>query len=234
MLNSKIHNTNPGKGPNINFKNAITIVNCSGYTPQSVGNVMNAVEQTFKNCSNMKTSTNSDGDSFGSCDKATFGFFNGKDTKIISSPNKLYKHDCVYESIADESIFPNKRFLIVNAPTPDENDGNIKVISMPQADKAIKTGTVKKVFAEATNVKNFHLGDVLTIITDKLVSPREMDGIYDIMGHMLGRPICTHEIPVYMHTCKEALLAKYPELKEVNADGVTGNNWKSWLKKTNR
>jgi hypothetical protein len=32
----------------------------------------------------------------------------------------------------------------------------------------------------------FHLGDVLTITTGRLVSPRHMDGVYDVLNFMTG------------------------------------------------
>ena len=35
--------------------------------------------------------------------------------------------------------------------------------------------------------REFEIGDVLSVPTDKLVSLRHMDGVYDVLSFMLGR-----------------------------------------------
>lgn len=50
--------------------------------------------------------------------------------------------------------------------------------------------------------KTFHLGDILTITTGRLVSPRHMEGVYDILNWMTGEDLLvTHQIPrwSYVH-----------------------------------
>lgn len=60
--------------------------------------------------------------------------------------------------------------------------------------------------------KEFHLGDVLSITTGYLVSPRHMDGIYDILSFMMGRRLWTHELPEASGICKPYLLEQFPYL----------------------
>jgi hypothetical protein len=61
----------------------------------------------------------------------------------------------------------------------------------------------------------FHLGDVLTVTTERLVSPRHMEGVYDILNYMTGDNLFTHQLPRANGECRPALLAQHPQLAEV-------------------
>ena len=77
--------------------------------------------------------------------------------------------------------------------------------------------------------KQFHLGDVLSITTGRLVSPRHIDGVYDILNFMTGDNLFTHQLPRASDECKPHLLAQFPQLAEVDASGVNGKNHVQWL-----
>ena len=77
--------------------------------------------------------------------------------------------------------------------------------------------------------KEFHLGDVLSITTGRLVSPRHMDGIYDILNFLTGDNLFTHQLPRASDECKPYLLEQFPQLNEVDASGVNGKNHEQWL-----
>lgn len=57
----------------------------------------------------------------------------------------------------------------------------------------------------------FHLGDILSVTTERLVSPRHIEGIYDILGWMTGDALFTHQLPRANDECKGPLLAQHPE-----------------------
>jgi hypothetical protein len=61
----------------------------------------------------------------------------------------------------------------------------------------------------------FHLGDILTITTGLLVSPRHVGGIYDILNFMTGDNLFTHQFPRAMDECQPVLLAQHPQLRAV-------------------
>ena len=61
----------------------------------------------------------------------------------------------------------------------------------------------------------FHLGDVLTITTGRLVSPDHMGGVYNILNFMTGDNLFTHQLPRAMDECQPALLAQHPQLRAV-------------------
>ena len=61
----------------------------------------------------------------------------------------------------------------------------------------------------------FHIGDVLSITTGKMVSPTGMDGIYKILNFMTGEDLYTHQLPRAMRVCAPHLLQQHPQLAEV-------------------
>ena len=61
--------------------------------------------------------------------------------------------------------------------------------------------------------KRFHLGDVLTVTTGRLVSPRHVDGLYDILGFMSGEDgLFTHQLGRVGKECTPYLLKQFPGL----------------------
>lgn len=62
--------------------------------------------------------------------------------------------------------------------------------------------------------KNFHLSDVLTITTGRLVSTRHMDGVYEILNWMTADELFTHQLPRASRECAPVLCALYPSLSE--------------------
>lgn len=60
--------------------------------------------------------------------------------------------------------------------------------------------------------KQFHISDVLSITTGRLVSTRHMDGVYDILNFMTGDNLFTHQLPRASDECKPYLLAQFPQL----------------------
>lgn len=63
-----------------------------------------------------------------------------------------------------------------------------------------------------TNTKKFHIGDVLSITTKRLVSPRQIEGIYDILNFMTQDSLFTHQLPRAADECRPDLLRQFPQL----------------------
>ena len=79
--------------------------------------------------------------------------------------------------------------------------------------------------------KQFHIGDVLSVTTGRLVSPRHIDGLYDILNFMTGDDLYTHALGRASEDCKPFLLAEHPSLAAITGDEVTRENWREWLSK---
>jgi len=74
----------------------------------------------------------------------------------------------------------------------------------------------------------FHIGDILSVTTGHLVSPRLVYGVYDILNYMTGQSLYTHQLGRAMEVCRPALLAQHPQLAHVDAAGVNRDNWRPW------
>lgn len=70
--------------------------------------------------------------------------------------------------------------------------------------------------------REFDLGDILSITTGKLVSPRHIDGIYDILNYMTGDNLFTHQLPRAMEECQGPLFKQHPQLAEVETPEFAG------------
>lgn len=78
--------------------------------------------------------------------------------------------------------------------------------------------------------KRFHLGDVLSITTGKLVSPRHIDGVYDILNWMTGDNLFTHQLPRASRECRSYLKTQFPILADEDGAGCPrSEHWKDWL-----
>src|SRR5688500_16791416 len=77
--------------------------------------------------------------------------------------------------------------------------------------------------------KQFHLGDILTITTGRLLSPRHMDGVYDILNYMTGDNLYTHQLPRASDECKPYLLKQHPQLADIEVPDFKQVEVWGWL-----
>ncbi len=70
-------------------------------------------------------------------------------------------------------------------------------------------------------MKLFHISDVLSVTTGRLVSSRHMDGIYEILNFLTGDKLFTHQLPRAMRECEPWLRSQFPRL--FVEDPVTGS-----------
>jgi len=81
----------------------------------------------------------------------------------------------------------------------------------------------------STEQKLFHLGDILSITTGRLVSKRHVQGVYNILDFMTRDNLFTHQLGRACEECKPALLAQHPQLTYITAAEVTPENFKAWI-----
>jgi hypothetical protein len=62
-------------------------------------------------------------------------------------------------------------------------------------------------------LKKFHLGDILSITDGKLVSPRHIDGVYDILNHLFSENLSTLGLLEYADRGKQELVSQFPWTK---------------------
>jgi hypothetical protein len=77
--------------------------------------------------------------------------------------------------------------------------------------------------------QRFHIGDVLSIVADRLVSRDGFHGLERALDYMADEHIFTHQIPRVMLEARAAIVAVYPSLAEVvvpdDIDESTVHDW---------
>lgn len=69
-----------------------------------------------------------------------------------------------------------------------------------------------------TMERHFHIGDLLSLTAGRLVSPRHMDGVYDLIDFVTGVPHFTHQLPRAAREVAPWLLRQHPWLEQVQVD----------------
>lgn len=84
-----------------------------------------------------------------------------------------------------------------------------------------------------TETREFDLADILSITTGRLLSHRHIDGVYEILAHMTGDPIWTHQLGTAADACKPALLEQHPRLAEITVpEDVSIPDLEQWIAET--
>ena len=62
------------------------------------------------------------------------------------------------------------------------------------------------------DTKAFHIGDILSVTTGRLVSPDHIGGVYNILGWLVGEDLMTHQLPRVARECEGFLREQFPDL----------------------
>jgi hypothetical protein len=74
------------------------------------------------------------------------------------------------------------------------------------------------------------LADVLSVTTDRLLSHRHMDGLYDFLRHMTGQDIYRHQLAAVADACLPALIVQHPFLADLKPSAsMDRNDLYAWL-----
>lgn len=109
---------------------------------------------------------------------------------------------------------------------------NTKTIPYPCCEGIAITRTLKGIITMQT--KKFHLGDVLSITTSYLISPRGFDGVYDILNFMTGDNLFTHQLPRACNECKPYLVEQFPQLASTRMSSAIAKLRKALKPKTGK
>lgn len=66
-----------------------------------------------------------------------------------------------------------------------------------------------------TDTRSFHIGDILSVLTDRLVSPDHIGGVYNVLNWMTGDDLMTHQLPRAQDECRPFLAVQHPDLAAV-------------------
>ena len=73
-------------------------------------------------------------------------------------------------------------------------------------------------------MEKFHISDILTVMSGKMVSIRNMDGLYAILNYMCNDNLFTHQIVRCMQECRPYLEKQFPQFRAINVDDLTDSN----------
>lgn len=78
--------------------------------------------------------------------------------------------------------------------------------------------------------KEFPLADVMSATTGRLVSPRGIQGVYEVLNWMTGEGVFTHQLPRIGKEAALVVLAAHPQLAQayIEAKKVNRDNWMEW------
>lgn len=65
-------------------------------------------------------------------------------------------------------------------------------------------------------MKQFHLGDLISVATGRLFSPTGMSGVYDILNYMTNDSVSTFQIPRFIDECSPYMYERHPFLREID------------------
>jgi hypothetical protein len=63
--------------------------------------------------------------------------------------------------------------------------------------------------------ERFHLGTVLSVTTDRFVSPQGFGDVHRLLDHLTGDTLFTHQLPRASKECKPYLLERFAQLADV-------------------
>lgn len=66
-----------------------------------------------------------------------------------------------------------------------------------------------------SETKEFHIGDILSVVTGRLVSLDHIGGVYNILNWMTGEDLMTHQLPRVSEECGPSLREQFPDLAAV-------------------
>ena len=78
-------------------------------------------------------------------------------------------------------------------------------------------------------MKQFHLGDILSVTTGRLVSPSHMNGVFEILNFLTGESLTTTGLVWASEQCKSYLLEMFPSLKHIGPFPENKKDIDSWL-----
>lgn len=68
----------------------------------------------------------------------------------------------------------------------------------------------------ADEAREFHIGDILSVTSERLVSPRHVAGLYALLGWMTGESLMTHQLPRCADECAPTLRVQFPDLAAID------------------
>jgi len=63
--------------------------------------------------------------------------------------------------------------------------------------------------------KSFHIGDLISVVTHRLVSPDHIGGVYNVVDYVTGEEHMTHQLPRVVDVVAPWLVGQHPWLGDI-------------------
>jgi hypothetical protein len=73
--------------------------------------------------------------------------------------------------------------------------------------------------------KSFHISDLLSVVPGIFVSKDGVSGIYNILNHLTGDELMTHQLPLASDAVSPDLIQQFPWLKDIPEPSPRLNTW---------
>jgi hypothetical protein len=93
----------------------------------------------------------------------------------------------------------------------------------------IATDLCSRCTTDTEMTRLFHVGDVLSVTTTKLLSPRGIRGWYDILNFLTQDDLFSHQLNRACQECRPYVLIQHPVLELADTSSVNRGNWRQWL-----
>lgn len=85
-----------------------------------------------------------------------------------------------------------------------------------------------------TETKTFHVGDIISVTSGRLVAPRLMDAMYDLLNWLTNDALMTHQLFRASQECRGFLRETFPDLVSIEVPPFDGPDTKktqvfTWL-----
>jgi hypothetical protein len=81
-----------------------------------------------------------------------------------------------------------------------------------------------------TWTRTFHVGDILSLMTGRLVSPDGINGLHALAEHMAGEPVWTHQLPRVSEESEQSLRDQFPDLAAIEIPTFTSKDREAEVK----
>jgi len=91
-----------------------------------------------------------------------------------------------------------------------------------------RLGKLNHLITKNMKTKEFHLSDILSVLTDKKLSENGMDGVYGLLSFMTETEINEFVVEKAMKSCRLAIVEEHPQLSIIDI-GINNKNLKKWV-----
>jgi len=108
-------------------------------------------------------------------------------------------------------------------PEPFQQDASDIAPAQPAVEKndaGIQEDTIRE---------QFHITDLLSVVSGRVVSVNHVSGLYNVLNYMTQSNVAARDRQRAAAACRQIILTTLPDLEAVAVDEITSENWGVWV-----